>query len=62
MVIGNGDGGPVFHDFPELEAEFDPSRSVFSMMVGLITGKKEQVGVYLFQVVDDVGARSWIPA
>ena len=29
-------------------------------MVGLITGKKEQVGVNLFQVVDNIGTRSWI--
>ena len=48
MVVRNGYGGAVFDEIPELQTKFDPARSVFRMVIGLITGKEKHIGVNRF--------------
>ena len=62
MVVRNGDGRTVLDDIPELQTKFNPARSMFSMMVSLITGKEKKVGVDFFNVLHDVSSWTWVPA
>ena len=62
MVIRDGHCGTVFDEIPKLQPKFNPSGSVFSMMVGLIPGKEEHVGVNRFEVFEDLRARAFGPA
>ena len=48
MVVWDSHGGAVFYEIPELQTKFDPTRSVFRVVIGLIAGKEKHVGVDRF--------------
>ena len=62
VIVRDRDDGAVSQDLSKLQTEFDPTGSVLAMVIGLITGEEEKVGVLKFQVFDDPWARPLGPA
>ena len=58
VVVGDGDHRSVAEDVSELDAPFEPAEGVLGVVVRLVSGKEQQVGVLAFEVVDDAGSRT----
>ena len=58
VVVGDGDGGAVAHEVAELQSKFEPTVSVLGVVVCLVSGEEEEVGVLCDQVFEDDGSRS----
>ncbi len=56
VIVRDGDGGAVTHDVAELHAELEPAGGVLGVVVGLVAGEEENVGILRDEVLDDEGA------
>ena len=61
VVVGNGDRRAVPDDRAEVAAELEPRRVVAGVVVDLVPGEEQQIGVEGLDVVEDVLARD-VPA
>ena len=58
VVIRNGDGRSVAHDIAELHTELKPAGGVLGVVIGLVSGKEEDVWVLRDEIFDDEGPRA----
>ncbi len=58
VVIGNGDARALAEDVAEGEAELEPGGSVLFVVVGLVAGKEDKVGILVVDVADIFGAQA----
>ena len=54
MVIGEANGRTILDDLAKITTKLQPSRKVAMVVVDLITGEKENIGINLFNVIDDI--------
>ena len=55
VVVGDGDRGRVADDLAEVAAELQPVGVVPVVVVDLVAGEEQQVGLDPLEVLDDVG-------
>ena len=53
MVVGDGDGRTIAQDLAKLATEGEPSGGVVLVIVTLITGEEQQVGILGAEVIND---------
>ena len=58
VVVRNRHGRRVADDFAKIPAEFQPVGIVAIVIVNLVAGEEQQVGLDAFQVLDDVRPRN----
>ena len=58
VIVGNRDRGRVADDFAEVPAELEPVGQMPVVVVDLIAGEEQQVGIQLLDVLDDVVFRN----
>ena len=58
VIVGDRNAGPAAEDFFEGEAELQPGRGVFFMIVALIAGEKYKVRILVIYVAGVFGAEA----
>ena len=58
VIIWDGDGGPVSHDIAELHPELEPAGGVLGVVVGLIAGEEEDIGIVVEEIFYNEGPSS----
>ena len=54
MIVGQTNGRTVFNDLAKITAELQPGGVVLKVVVDLVTGEKQHIGIDPFNVIDDV--------
>ena len=58
VIVWNGNHRASSEEFTKLQAEFKPAGGVLGMMVGLVAGEEQKIGILELDVFDDARSRT----